>query len=432
MKKGIICLIAGIVIGIALAVGAMFIVRNINGGKADEGTMTRGTGDAVEYTDAGAARETRPVWNESNQAAQQSSLQNGQTPADAEVYAAWRTQNAGDRHTTAPGNKAETQDTSVNAAEQSTQQILKQQQNVTRSASGRLHVSGTVLSDESGNTVQLRGVSTHGLAWFPEYVNKEAFRTLRDDWNANVVRLALYTEEYGGYCSGGDRAKLKQTVADGVEYATELGMYVIIDWHILSDNNPNNHKSDAIEFFSEMSARYAGYTNVIYEICNEPHYVNWNNDIKPYAQDVISAIRANDKNAVIIVGTNTWSQDVDDVIGNRIDDDNVMYALHFYAATHKDYIRDKLKKAIDNGIPVFVSESSICDASGNGGIDYDSGNTWLRLMNDNNVSFVAWSLCNKNETSALIRPECSKKSGWTTDELSDAGRWYREAVRGER
>ena len=96
-----------------------------------------------------------------------------------------------------------------------------------------------------------------------------------------------------------------------------------------------------------------------------------------------------------------------------------MYALHFYAATHKDYIRDKLKKAIDNGIPVFVSESSICDASGNGGIDYDSANTWLRLMNDNNVSFVAWSLCNKNETSALIRPDCSKKSGWTADELSE-------------
>ena len=402
MKKGIICLIAGIVIGIALAVGAMLFIRNINGRKADEGTMgtmTRGTGDAVEYT-------------------------------DAEVYAAWRTQNAGDRHATAPDNKAETQGTLASESAQSTQQILKQQQNGSKNASGRLHVSGTVLSDESGNTVQLRGVSTHGLAWFPEYVNKEAFRTLRDDWNANVVRLALYTEEYGGYCSGGDRTKLNQTVADGVEYATELGMYVIIDWHILSDNNPNSHKADAIEFFSDMSARYSGYTNVIYEICNEPHYVNWINDIKPYAQAVIGAIRANDKNAVIIVGTNTWSQDVDDVIGNRIDDDNVMYALHFYAATHKDYIRDKLKKAIDNGIPVFVSESSICDASGNGGIDYDSANTWLRLMNDNNVSFVAWSLCNKNETSALIRPDCSKKSGWTADELSDAGRWYREAVRG--
>lgn len=410
MKKGIICLIAGIVIGIALAVGAMLFIRNINGRKTDKGTMgtmTRGTGDAVECT-------------------------------DAEVYEAWRTQNAGDRHATAPDNKAETQGTlagesaqpTQQSVQQSTQQILKQQQNGLKNASGRLHVSGTVLSDESGNTVQLRGVSTHGLAWFPEYVNKEAFRTLRDDWNANVVRLALYTEEYGGYCSGGDRTKLKQTVADGVEYATELGMYVIIDWHILSDNNPNSHKADAIEFFSEMSARYSGYTNVIYEICNEPHYVNWNNDIKPYAQAVIGAIRANDKNAVIIVGTNTWSQDVDDVIGNRIDDDNVMYALHFYAATHKDYIRDKLKKAIDNGIPVFVSESSICDASGNGGIDYDSANTWLQLMNDNNVSFVAWSLCNKNETSALIRPDCSKKSGWTADELSDAGRWYREAVRG--
>ena len=107
-----------------------------------------------------------------------------------------------------------------------------------RPASGGLRVSGTTLTDASGNAVQLRGVSTHGLAWFPEYVNKEAFETLRDDWGANVVRLAMYTEEYGGYCNGGDKEALKQLIDDGVSYATELGMYVIIDWHILSDGNP--------------------------------------------------------------------------------------------------------------------------------------------------------------------------------------------------
>lgn len=99
-----------------------------------------------------------------------------------------------------------------------------------RPASGGLRVSGTTLTDASGNAVQLRGVSTHGLAWFPEYVNKEAFETLRDDWGANVVRLAMYTEEYGGYCNGGDKEALKQLIDDGVSYATELGMYVIIDW----------------------------------------------------------------------------------------------------------------------------------------------------------------------------------------------------------
>lgn len=294
---------------------------------------------------------------------------------------------------------------------------------------GRLHVEGTQLVNENGAPVQLRGVSTHGLSWYPEYVNREAFATLRDDWNANVVRLAMYTAEYGGYCSGGDRDKLKSLIDEGVNYATSLGMYVIIDWHILSDNNPQTNKSDAIAFFKEMSAKYADYDNVIYEICNEPHWVNWNNDIRPYANEVISAIRENDKNAVILVGTNTWSQDVDDVIGNRVDDDNVMYVLHFYAATHKGDLRSKLINARNAGIPIFVSECSICDASGNGGIDYASADEWLNLMNENNISFIAWSLSNKAETSALIRSDCNKYSGWEESDLTDTGKWFRNAIR---
>ena len=299
-----------------------------------------------------------------------------------------------------------------------------------RPASGGLRVSGTMLTDASGNAVQLRGVSTHELAWFPEYVNKEAFETLRDDWGANVVRLAMYTEEYGGYCNGGDKEALKQLIDDGVSYATELGMYVIIDWHILSDGNPNRNKEEAKAFFSEMADKYAGHNNVIYEICNEPQNSDWNGQIKPYAEDVISCIRQYDSSALILVGTNTWSQDIDAVAGNELDDDNVMYVLHFYAGTHKASLRSKLESALNAGVPVFVSECSICDASGNGGIDYDSAQSWLDLLNDRGVSFLAWSLSNKNETSALIQPGCSKTGGWTEDDLSETGRWFRKAIQG--
>lgn len=299
-----------------------------------------------------------------------------------------------------------------------------------QAASGGLRVSGTTLTDASGNAVQLRGVSTHGLAWFPEYVNKEAFATLRDDWGANVVRLAMYTEEYGGYCNGGDKEALKQLIDDGVSYATELGMYVIIDWHILSDGNPNQNKEEAKAFFSEIADKYAGHNNVIYEICNEPQNSDWNSQIKPYAEEVISCIREYDSNALILVGTNTWSQDIDAVAGNELDDDNVMYVLHFYAGTHKASLRSKLESALNAGVPVFVSECSICDASGNGGIDYDSAQSWLDLLNDRGVSFLAWSLSNKNETSALIQPGCSKTGGWTEDDLSETGRWFKQAIHG--
>lgn len=291
-----------------------------------------------------------------------------------------------------------------------------------------LHVEGTRLCDDEGNAVQLRGVSTHGLAWFPDYVNEDAFRTLRDDWGCNVIRLAMYTAEYGGYLDGGDQAALEELIHKGVAAADKLGMYVIIDWHILQDGDPSAHTQEAADFFSKMASIYAAYDNVLYEICNEPQNSPWATVIKPYAQTVLSAIRQYDPDAVVIVGTNTWSQDVEEVIGNRLEDDNVVYAFHFYAATHKEPYRQKVRRALDAGVPVFVSECGLCDASGGGGVDATSAQAWFDLLNERGVSFVAWSLCNKNETAALIRPDCAKLSDWTESDLSESGKLFRQAI----
>ena len=94
----------------------------------------------------------------------------------------------------------------------------------------------------------------------------------------------MYTGESGGYCQDGDKNKLKGLVSDGVEYATELGMYAIIDWHILSDNNPQINEDEAIAFFDEMSSKYADYDNILYEICNEPNGSTSWSDVKEYAE----------------------------------------------------------------------------------------------------------------------------------------------------
>lgn len=292
---------------------------------------------------------------------------------------------------------------------------------------GKLSVKGTNLVDKDGNTVQLHGISTHGLAWFPEYVNYDSFQTLRDEFGANVIRLAMYTGENGGYCTGGDKNALKKLVEDGVSYATQLDMYVIIDWHILSDNNPNTYKKEAVAFFEEMSKTYADNDHVLYEICNEPNGGTSWEDVKAYAEEVIPAIRKNDKDAVILVGTPTWSQDVDKAAANPLDDDNLMYVLHFYAATHKDDLRNRMTAAIDGGLPVFISEFSICDASGNGGLDYDSANKWLEVINEYGLSYVGWNLSNKNESSSILKSSCTKTSGYTRDDLSDSGKWLTDS-----
>lgn len=296
---------------------------------------------------------------------------------------------------------------------------------------GALHVEGTTLCDEDGNAVQLRGVSTHGLSWYPDYVNDKCFKELHDKWGANVVRLAMYTEEYNGYCSGdaANRKALKKLVKKGVKLAAKYDMYVIVDWHILSDGNPKSHKTEAKSFFKDMSKALADYDNVLYEICNEPNGgTDWKT-IKSYANAVIPVIRENDEDAVVIVGTPAWSQEVDKAAASPLKGDNIMYALHFYAGTHQDGLRRTAEDAIRAGLPIFVSEFGICDASGGGAVNKKQANEWIKLLDKYDVSYVAWNLSNKDETSAIVKSSCSKKSGFKRSDLSDSGKWVYDLLR---
>lgn len=294
----------------------------------------------------------------------------------------------------------------------------------TPASGGALHVEGTQLTDSNGNAVQLRGISTHGIAWYPDYINEECFKQLRNEWNVNVIRLAMYTAEYNGYCTGGSQDRLKALVKDGVAYATAQDMYVIIDWHILSDLTPKLYQEEAKRFFTEMASEYSGYDNVLYEICNEPNGGTSWPEIKDYAEDMIGTIRQYDKDAVIIVGTPNWSQFVDQAAADPIMDyDNLMYTLHFYAATHTDDLRNKMVNAHEAGLPIFVSEYGICDASGNGAIDTAQANKWVEAMNSCGISYVVWNLSNKDETSSLISSSCWKTSDFTYSDLSESGKW---------
>ncbi len=326
-------------------------------------------------------------------------------------------------------SKSETTDDKDDSKSETTGETLL----ATPSNSGALHVEGTQLVDSKGNPVQLRGISTHGLSWFPQYVNQELFHELHKEWNANVMRLAMYTAENGGYCTDGNKDKLKQLVKDGVQYATNADMYVIVDWHVLRDENPNRNKDEAKKFFEEMSKEYANADNVIYEICNEPNGATSWSEVKAYAEEIIPIIRANDKDALIIVGTPTWCQDVDKAAADPITKyDNVMYALHFYATTHTEWLRDRMNQAIDAGLPIFVSEFGTCDASGNGAFDEYQSNEWIKALDAKGVSYVTWNLSNKNETSSIFRDGCSKTSGFTQDDLSENGKWIYALLTGDR
>ncbi|MCF0117321.1 MAG: glycoside hydrolase family 5 protein [Bacilli bacterium] len=289
-----------------------------------------------------------------------------------------------------------------------------------------LKVVGTNLVDIDNKQIMLKGISNHGLSWYPQYVNKETMSFFKKDFNINAYRLAMYTYEENGYCICDDewRQYLLEVIDRGVKAAIDLDMYIIIDWHILYDSNPLTYLELAKGFFGKMAQLYGNIPNVIFEICNEPNKdCDWN-DIKKYSNIIIPIIRKYSNN-IIVVGTPTWSQDVDLVCGDALEYQNIMYALHFYSSTHKDDLRQKLECALKNGLPVFISEFGVVEASGNGFIDHEQYRIWFDLIKKYNLSHFCWNLSNRDEASAILKPNINKLSNFTDEDYNEAGLIYK-------
>ncbi len=286
------------------------------------------------------------------------------------------------------------------------------------SENGALHVEGTKLMNERGEPIVLHGMSSHGLQWYGNFATENAIKATADR-GANLFRCAMYTGE-GGYISN---PSVKDTLINAVDSAIRQDMYVIIDWHILSDGDPMTNADKAEEFFAEMAERYGDNPAVLYEICNEPNGgVSWDGNVKPYAERIIPVIRAR-SNGIILVGSPTWSQDLHEAAKNPIDAENIMYTCHFYAGTHTDWLRQRIDGC---GLPVFVSEWGTSAADGNGGIYLEESKKWIDFMNERGISWANWSLCDKNESSAALVNGVNIEDGISDDELTESGKFVFE------
>lgn len=279
---------------------------------------------------------------------------------------------------------------------------------------GQLKVAGTNLVDKNGNRVALHGVSFGWHNWWPRFYNAGAVEWLYKDWNCTVVRAAMGVEPDKGYIK--DPVSSTQKVKAVVDAAIQQGIYVIIDWH-----SHNINLAEAKIFFAEMANTYGKYPNVIYELFNEPDRESWQ-EVKDYAIELIAMIRAVDPDNIILVGSPQWDQSIhlpaeDPIKGYN----NLMYTMHFYAGTHKQWLRDRTDAAIAKGLPVFISESAGMEASGDGPIDHTEWQKWIDWMDARGISWVSWSVTDKNETCSMLQPTAGSDGKWETKDLKESG-----------
>tara|TARA_R110002051_G_scaffold8755_1_gene35963 strand:+ start:59912 stop:60979 length:1068 start_codon:yes stop_codon:yes gene_type:complete len=289
---------------------------------------------------------------------------------------------------------------------------------------GQLHVEGNKILDQNNKVVQLRGMSFFWSQWMGQYYTPETVAWLKNDWQCTIVRAAMAVEDSEGYITNPEIEKEK--IFTVIDAAIAEGIYVIVDWH---SHHAEDYEEEAKAFFSEVAQKYGNQPNIIYELYNEPLDVSWNEVLKPYHEAVIAEIRKYDSDNIIVCGTRNWSQNVDDVIGNEINDDNIAYTLHYYATTHKQELRNIAQQAIDHGIALFVTEYGTTDYSGDGSIDVEEAHTWWSFLDENKISWCNWSIADKEENSAALKPNASTNGEWKESDITPSGLMVREELK---
>jgi len=288
---------------------------------------------------------------------------------------------------------------------------------------GQLRVEGTQLTDQNNNPVVLRGMSFGWHSMWPRFYNEEAVAWLKKDFKCNVVRAAMGIE-LGKMSYLKDPVFSKEKIDAVVNGAIKSDIYVIIDWH-----SHNINLKEACEFFNEMSKKYAKYPNIIYEIFNEPDQESWP-EIKAYSEEVIKVIRKNDSDNIILVGSPHWDQDVNLPAADPIKGyANIMYTMHFYAATHGKELRDKTDEALKKGLPIFISESAGMEATGDGPLNIKAWQEYIDWMENRKLSWITWSVSDKDETCSILKKSAQSEGKWKEEDLKESGVKVREFLR---
>lgn len=321
---------------------------------------------------------------------------------------------------------------SVSKTETVTIQMPQKKQNFVVNHHGRLNIkTGEAgLYDKNGQKASFAGPSFFWSCSAPKYYNKDFVKNFVAQYKAGIIRLAMSVApgKYNGFhVDQGDAAiwnkdnyyfnpeKTLEMIETVIDAAIENDIYVIVDFH---EHHAERFVNQAKTFFESIAKTYGQCDNVIFEIYNEPlgnssesSITPWST-IKDYANQVIPVIRQYSNN-IIVVGTPSWSQDIQDVDNSLTSYGNIAYTLHYYANQHGNSLVSKM----DLGKPVIITE---CGNDGSAMWDY------INKAKEKGVSMMSWSV---NNAGYKPNNDNSKWSIFTDENQNFTGPWTSSDLR---
>ena len=232
--------------------------------------------------------------------------------------------------------------------------------------------------DATGKEVILKGVVLPNVdtIQFGAAVNETTLKSLRDNLGVNMIRFTLSPN------SDIEWGKAFYRIKTTITTATELGIYVIINWGIMKstegdprttlDSNNYQGVTTANNFFKSIAEYSKNNPYVLFELCNEPYvkngdskYENLNtwNAVKEYSDVIIPIIREYSDNIIIVAGKSG-------VILNEIVNDpitkysNIAYTFHMYPYNYKfATYKSQLEAMIAKNLTIIATETSIMNAA---------------------------------------------------------------------
>ncbi len=273
-----------------------------------------------------------------------------------------------------------------------------------------ISVKGNKFIMADGKMIVFRGLDASDLDKLAKsgHLNKEYFEAIKS-WGANIVRFPVHP---AAWRSRGKENYMK-LLDEGVQWATELGLYVNIDWHSIGNLRSEMYqnamyettKKETLEFWQTMSAHFKGNATVaFFELFNEPTVMNgqlgvcsWK-DWKEINEEMIIVIRANGSKAIPLVAGFNWAYDLTPVATEPINAEGIAYVSHPYPMKRQKPWEPKWTE--DWGFaakkyPLMLTEIGFCGPDDKGAhipviSDESYGDAITKYCEENDISYTVW------------------------------------------